>query len=153
MINWAHYHQDFSSSLFVEYMAWFIGWNYALLYQLAAAAVLVHWSKYVVHLIELISGYKVVSMVVQPPVAWNETGLNFYATGQVINLPAVAITIAITILLVSGIRPTAIVNLILVVFKIIILLIFIFACAKHVNTDNYRPFFPRNEGKLKRANT
>ena len=105
------------------------------------------------HLIELISGYHVTSMVVLPPVAWNETGMNFYATGQVINLPAIAITIAITVLLVSGIRPTAIVNLVLVVFKIIILLIFIFACAKYVKKENYQPFFPRNEGRSKISNT
>ena len=133
-------------------MAWFIGWNYALLYQLAALTVVVGWSKYAVHLVGLIANYTSISTVVEAPVAWNETGLNFYATGQVINLPAIAITIAITMLLVSGIRSTAIVNLVLVAFKIIILLIFIFACAKYVNRENYKSFFPENQGKLEILN-
>ncbi|CAF4096831.1 unnamed protein product, partial [Rotaria sordida] len=69
-------------------------------------------------------------------------------TGQAINLPAIAITIAITILLIIGIRQTAIVNLVLVVIKIIIILIFIFACCKYVDRNNYYPFFPPNKGSF-----
>jgi APA family basic amino acid/polyamine antiporter len=133
--------------LFIEYLAWFIGWNYALVYQLAALTVVVDWSKYVVHFINLFSNYNVTSSVVGAPIAWDETALSFYITGQAINLPAIAITIAMTLLLISGIRPTAIVNLVLVVIKIIILLIFIFACCKYVDLNNYKPFFPKNEGK------
>jgi APA family basic amino acid/polyamine antiporter len=133
--------------LFVEYLAWFIGWNYALLYQLAALTVVVNWSKYVVHFINLFSNYNVTKSIVQAHWAWNETALSFYSTGQVINLPAIAITIAITLLLIWGIRPTAMVNLVLVIIKIIILLIFIFACCKYVDLNNYKPFFPKNEGK------
>ena len=133
--------------MFLEYFAWFIGWNYALLYQLAALTVVVGWSKYIVHLTDLISYHQVTRSVVEAPVAWNETGTNFYTTGQAINLPAIAITVAITVLLVSGIRPTAIVNLVLNIFKIIILFVFIFVCAKYVNNANYKPFFPENQGK------
>jgi APA family basic amino acid/polyamine antiporter len=133
--------------LFVEYLAWFIGWNYALLYQLSALTVVDAWSEYVVDLINLLSDYNVTKSVVEAPIAWNETALNFYITGQAINLPAIAITMAITFLLISGIRPTAMVNLVLVIIKIIILLIFIFACCKYVNRDNYKPFFPPNGGK------
>ena len=144
-------HELFSLS-FTEYMAWFIGWNYALLNQLAALTVVVAWSKYIVHLVVLISGQNVTTLIVEAPVAWNESATNFYVTGQVINLPAIAITIAITFLLVSGIRSTSIVNLVLVVFKIIVLLIFIFACAKYVKRENYTPFFPQNEGKPKILN-
>jgi APA family basic amino acid/polyamine antiporter len=85
--------------------------------------------------------------LVEAPINWNETVPNFYITGQAINLPAIAITVAMTLLLISGNRPTAMVNLVLVIIKIIILLIFIFACCKYVNRDNYKPFFPPNEGK------
>ncbi len=132
---------------FVEYWAWFIGWNYALLYQLAALTVVVDWSKYVVHFIDNVSVYNVTRLLVQAPVAWNETAGLFSATGQAINIPAIAITIAITLLLIYGIRPTAMVILVLVVFKIIILLIFIFPCCKYVDRKNYEPFFPRNRGR------
>jgi APA family basic amino acid/polyamine antiporter len=127
-------------------LAWFIGWNYALLYQLAALTVVVSWSEYLVDFIELVSNYHVASVVVQAPVAWNETAFHFYATGDAINLPAIAITILLTIVLIIGIRVTAIFNLVLVVFKIIILLIFIFACSKYVNRKNFDSFFPPNQG-------
>jgi APA family basic amino acid/polyamine antiporter len=151
---------DFFLLLFVEYLAWFIGWNYALLYQLGASAVVVHWSKYVVQFINDLSHCNVTSSVVEPCIAWNvtrsvveapwgwnETALSFYSTGQLINLPAITIIIAITLLLISGIRPTDMVNLVLVIITIITILIFIFACCKHVDINNYKPFFPPNEGK------
>lgn len=72
----------------------------------------------------------------------------FSSTGAVINLPAVAITAAIIIILIIGVRQTTIVNLVFVILKIIVLLIFIFACCKYVNVNNYSPFFPGNEGML-----
>jgi basic amino acid/polyamine antiporter, APA family len=131
-----------------EYLAWFIGWNSALLYQLACLTVVVGWGEYVQHLIGIISDYNVTSSIVQAPIAWNETSVGFYVTGQVINLPAIAITIGITILLIIGIRETAMVNMVLVVIKIIILLIFIFVTCRYVNRNNYKPFFPSNLGNI-----
>lgn len=132
--------------LFVEYLAWFIGWNYALLYQLAALTVVVNWSKYLVNFIELVSDYNVTSAVVQSPIAWQEATGSFYITGHAINLPAIAITIILTTILAIGIRPTAMFNLVLVVIKVIVLLIFIFACCKYVDRENYTPFIPPNQG-------
>jgi APA family basic amino acid/polyamine antiporter len=85
-------------------------------------------------------------MVTQAPLLWDETTNSFVVTGQAINLPAIVISVALTLLLITGIRPTAIVNLVLVVFKIIVLLIFIFACCKYVDRKNYTPFFPSNLG-------
>ncbi|CAF4173629.1 unnamed protein product, partial [Rotaria sordida] len=88
------------------------------------------------------------STIVQAPVAWDEDDGHFFVTGQVINLPAIAITIAITILLIIRVHQMARVNLVLVVFKIITLLIFIFACCNYVNRNNYNPFFPPNQGSF-----
>jgi APA family basic amino acid/polyamine antiporter len=131
----------------VEYAAWFIGWNFALLYQLAALTVVVGWSDYVVNLAKVVSNHNVTASIVQAPVIWNEDALRFSVTGQAINLPAIVITIAVTIFLVIETRIAAMVNLVLVVIKIIILLIFIFACCKYVDRKNYIPFFPPNLGK------
>jgi APA family basic amino acid/polyamine antiporter len=117
-----------------------------LLYQLGASAVVVRWSLYVVHFINLISDYNITTSLVQAPVAWSEESNTFYSTGQVINLPSIVITIAITIILIIGIRETVIINLIFVVIKVIILLIFIFTCCAHVDRKNYDPFFPPNAG-------
>jgi APA family basic amino acid/polyamine antiporter len=123
-----------------------IGWLSTLLYQLGASAVVVNWSQHVVHLIELASKSNIPKSVVQAPLGWSEELTTFYRTGQIINLPAVAITIAVTVLLVIGIRETAIINLVFVIIKVIILLIFIFACCIYVDRNNYTPFFPLNQG-------
>jgi APA family basic amino acid/polyamine antiporter len=125
-----------------------MGWLLTLLYQLGASAVVVSWSDYVVHFIDLISDYNITKSLVEAPVGWSEELNMFYRTGQIINLPAIAITIAVTFVLVIGIRETAIVNLIFVIIKVIILLIFIFACCIHVDRKNYTPFFPPNQGIL-----
>ncbi|CAF1080708.1 unnamed protein product [Adineta steineri] len=131
-----------------EYAAWFIGWNYALFYQLAACTVVVSWSKYVTHFIYVVSDYNSTNSLIQAPVAWSDDTQSFSVTGGAINLPAIFITIAITVLLISGIYATAIVNFVLVVIKIIILLIFLFATCKYVNVDNYKPFIPSNQGSF-----
>ncbi|CAF3659593.1 unnamed protein product [Adineta steineri] len=131
-----------------EYAAWFIGWNYALFYQLAACTVVVSWGKYVTHFIYVVSDYNSTNSLIQAPVAWSDDTQSFSVTGGAINLPAIFITIAITVLLIIGIYATAIVNFVLVIIKIIILLIFLFATCKYVNVDNYKPFIPSNQGSF-----
>ncbi len=106
----------------------------------------VRWSDYVLHLINLISNYNITTSLVEAPVAWSEDSNKFYTTGQVINLPAIAITIAVSFVLIIGIRETAIVNLTFVIIKVIILLIFIIAGSMQVATKNYDPFIPPNRG-------
>jgi APA family basic amino acid/polyamine antiporter len=123
-----------------------MGWLLTLLYQLGASAVVVSWSDYVVHFIDIISDYNITKSLVEAPVGWSEELNMFYRTGQIINLPAIAITIAVTFVLFIGIRETAIVNFIFVIIKVIILLIFFFACCIHVHRKNYTPFFPPNQG-------
>ncbi|CAF2410457.1 unnamed protein product [Rotaria sp. Silwood2] len=133
---------------FGEYLAWFIGWNSVLLYLFSVLTVTDACGKYVTLFINIISDYNITSVIVQSPIAWDEDAERFFITGQVINLPAIGITIAITILLIIGIRQTAKFNLVLVVIKVIILLIFIFACCNYVNLNNYNPFFPANKGSF-----
>ncbi|CAF3552845.1 unnamed protein product [Rotaria sp. Silwood1] len=93
-----------------EYLAWFIGWNTGLLYLFSILTLTVAWGKYVVLFVDIVSDYNVTSMIVQAPVAWNEDAERFYVTGQAINLPAIGITIAITMLLLIRIRQTAIIS-------------------------------------------
>ncbi|CAF4329943.1 unnamed protein product [Rotaria socialis] len=131
-----------------EYLAWFIGWNSALIYLFGIFTVAASWSKYVVFFIEIVSGYNSTRKIVEPPWGWNQTANIFYPTGQAINLPAIAIITATTIILIIGIRATATVNLVFVIIKVIILLIFIFSCCKYVDTKNYDPFFPSNLGSF-----
>ncbi|CAM4840840.1 unnamed protein product [Rotaria magnacalcarata] len=131
-----------------EYLAWFIGWNSALIYLFGIFTVAASWSKYVVFFIEIVSGYNSTRMIVEPPWGWNQTAKIFYPTGQTIDLPAITIIAAITIILIIGIRTTATVNLVFVIIKVVILLIFICSCCKYVDTKNYDPFFPPNLGSF-----
>ena len=105
-----------------------------------------NWSHYVVHLIDIVSDYNITKSLVEAPIAWDINLGRFYLTGQVINLPSIAITIVIVVVLIIGIRESATFNLVFVVLKIIILLIFIFTCCVHVKRSNYEPFFPSNLG-------
>ena len=116
-------------------------------YLLAAATVAVGWSGYIVHFIETVSRHNATQWIVDAPVAWSEESNVFYATGKVINLPAIIIVIALTLLLLTGIGESAKVNIVIVVIKIAVILLFIFACCGYTHRGNYTPFFPPNEGQ------
>lgn len=131
-----------------EYLAWIIGWDLVLEYLLAAATVAVGWSGYVVNFVETISKHNATKWIVEAPVAWNEHTNGFYATGKVLNLPAVAIVVVLTILLLIGIGESAKINVVIVVIKIGVVLLFIFACCGYTHRDNYKPFIPPNEGSF-----
>jgi APA family basic amino acid/polyamine antiporter len=62
------------------------------------------------------------------------------------NLPAVAIVLFVTILLVIGIRESANANNVVVVIKLAVVLAFIVAGIQYVNADNWQPFVPANTG-------
>jgi basic amino acid/polyamine antiporter, APA family len=62
------------------------------------------------------------------------------------NLPAVFITLAVTMLLVIGVSESATVNNIIVAIKVTVILAFIAVGAFFVNTDNWHPFIPEPTG-------
>src|SRR6185312_3824123 len=59
-----------------------------------------------------------------------------------INLPAFAIVMVITWLLLLGARESARANNVMVAVKLVVLAIFIFGGLTHINTANYHPFAP-----------
>jgi APA family basic amino acid/polyamine antiporter len=62
------------------------------------------------------------------------------------NLPAVFITLAVTMLLVIGVSESATVNNIIVAIKVTVILAFIAVGAFFVNPDNWHPFIPEPTG-------
>ncbi|PYR71537.1 MAG: amino acid permease, partial [Acidobacteria bacterium] len=68
------------------------------------------------------------------------------AETAVFNVPAVAITVAVTALLIIGVRESASVNAVIVVLKIALLLIVIGAGAMFIDPANWHPFIPPNTG-------
>ena len=82
----------------------------------------------------------------QAPIFWAKEVDQFKLAEGMMDLPAIAITVAVCLVLIMGIRATVIVNLIFVIIKVIILLIFIIAGSIYIDRKNYSPFFPPNRG-------
>ena len=119
-----------------EFVAWIIGWDLILEYAFGAATVAVGWSGYVVSLFRDTLGMNFPLALAAPP------GMEIKsATGAVIgvgvfNLPAALIAVAVTLLLIRGIKESASFNSIIVMIKVLVVVLFIIAGVGYVNTDN-----------------
>src|SRR5205814_3220484 len=65
----------------------------------------------------------------------------------IFNLPAVLIIFVVTTLLVIGIKESANFNNLIVCIKIAVVLLFIAAAARAINSANWHPFIPPNTGR------
>jgi APA family basic amino acid/polyamine antiporter len=131
-----------------ELVAWIIGWDLILEYLVSAAAVSVGWSGYVVAFMHDALGIDLPHAWTSAPVLWKED--HFEMTGAIVNLPAMLIILAVTAMLVRGIKESARVNTVIVIVKVIIVLLFIVFAAPYVHTQNWHPFIPPNEGAFGR---
>jgi basic amino acid/polyamine antiporter, APA family len=128
-----------------ELLAWIIGWDLILEYSLGASTVAVGWSGYIV------SFLKDVGIVV--PAQWaNPMGAEVtLADGSIVqgifNMPAAFIALAVTALLVVGIRESAGANSVIVLIKVTVVLLFIAFGAAYVNAENWTPFIPEPTGE------
>jgi APA family basic amino acid/polyamine antiporter len=77
-------------------------------------------------------------------------GGRFVLTGDVMNLPAVLIVLAVTVVLVIGIKESARFNAVIVVVKVAVVLAFIAFAWSFVNPANWEPFIPENQGHFGR---
>jgi APA family basic amino acid/polyamine antiporter len=135
-----------------EIVAWVIGWDLILEYALGATTVAIGWSGYVVSFLRDL-GIVIPSAYAQSPLAYEAATSAWHATGAVLNVPAMAIIIAISALLVIGIHESARANNLIVAIKLAIVVIFIVAAARHVSTANWTTqsnptgaFVPPNAG-------
>jgi APA family basic amino acid/polyamine antiporter len=129
-----------------ELVAWMIGWDLILEYLVSAAAVSVGWSGYVVAFAHDTFGVTLPSAWTSAPVVWKED--HFEGTGAFLNLPAALIVLAVTVLLVRGVKESARFNTAIVFVKVTVVLLFIALAARFVNTANWHPFVPENTGKF-----
>jgi basic amino acid/polyamine antiporter, APA family len=128
----------YTYATFGELMAWIVGWALVLEYAVAASAVAVGWSGYIVGLLaQLHNLLPLLPNIVIPP----EIANGPYA-GGIINLPAVFIGMAVTTLLVLGTKESATVNAVLVVIKVLALLAFIALTVPVINGARFVPFAP-----------
>lgn len=126
-----------------ELLAWTIGWDLILEYLVGASAVSVSWSSYVVAFLDDVGAGSIVRHEwTTAPFAFNESTNAFALTGAYINVPAIAIVIAATVLLIIGIKESARFNAFAVGVKIVVILIIIFGSIKFINPGNWHPFVP-----------
>src|SRR3954449_10679971 len=114
-----------------ELLAWIIGWDLILEYGVSVAAVAVGWGGYLQNLLDSVFGISLPDAIAQPP-----------GEGGTINLPAVVLVLAITALLVVGVRESARANSVMVLLKLAILVFFIVVGVTAFNGDNFTPFAP-----------
>lgn len=124
--------------------AWLVGWNVVLEYSLGAATVAAGWSGY-------FSGALASAGITVPPRLSAATGQAVtLADGTVataiVNLPAIGIVAALTLLLILGTRESARINNLMVVVKLVVVLAFVALGAGHVVAANWQPFVPPNAG-------
>ncbi|KAJ2778943.1 hypothetical protein H4R18_004305 [Coemansia javaensis] len=130
-----------------EFLAWVIGWDLILEYLVGASTVAVGWSAYVVSFFKDAFGVTFTKKTTQAPVLWDSKELAFRVNhGAYINIPAMFVALAVTALLVLGMRQTSWVNKTVVVIKITVILLFIFGACRFVDRSNYHPFVPPREG-------
>lgn len=127
-----------------EFIAWIIGWDLILEYLFASSTVAVGWSGYFVSFLKDF-GIIIPEKLCQAP--FNHiAGHGWIATGSIINLPAIAIVVFVSVLLVIGIKESVGFNNIIVVLKLIVVLLFIGFGIAYINVDNWKPFIPHNTG-------
>ena len=121
----------YSYAVMGELVAWMVGWALILEYAIAAGAVSVGWSGYMVGWLNTSFNLDIPLTLVRGPF-----------DGGVINLPAMAIAGLITWLLVLGTKESATVNAVLVAIKITALSLFVALTLPVIQSGKFVPFAP-----------
>lgn len=124
-----------------ELFAWIIGWDLILEYAVASATVAHGWSHYFQDFLGIL-GIKFGHAISNAPFDFSPTTGLLSSTGSVLDLPAIFITVLITIILVKGIKESAGVNAGIVITKLAIVLLVIILGAFYINPANWHPFAP-----------
>jgi APA family basic amino acid/polyamine antiporter len=134
-----------------ELVAWIIGWDLILEYAVGNVAVAISWGDYFNTLIKgfvelppwLTTGYRTALLSSDPAIhGLLDTAPHIAGIPIVSHVPAFAIVMLITVLLLQGAKESVRVNNIMVVIKLLALALFIAVGATHLHGANYTPFAP-----------
>ncbi len=135
-----------------ELVAWIIGWDLILEYAVGNVAVAISWGDYFNTLLKgfnvviptwLTTGYRTALLSSDPAVhGLLQTTPHIFGIPILIHLPAFAIVMMITVLLLQGAKESVRANNIMVMIKLLALGLFIAVGATHLNPANYHPFAP-----------
>ena len=114
-----------------ELVAWIIGWDLILEYGLSVSAIAVGWGQYFNELLDSAFGVSLPDAIASPP-----------GEGGSVNVPAVFVVLAVTGLLIVGVRESARSNTVMVAIKLIVLAIFVVVGLTAFDSSNFKPFAP-----------
>jgi APA family basic amino acid/polyamine antiporter len=133
-----------------ELLAWIIGWDLILEYAIGSSFVAAGWSNYFESFLRHVFGVVIDPRLTSAPWDFDIHHGRFFiqtvtlADGQTacawLNLPAVMITAAVTVVLVIGIRESAGFNAAMVLVNIGVILTVVGVGAAYVDPGNWRPF-------------
>ncbi len=113
-----------------EIVAWVVGWDLILEYGAGACAVAIGWAGY-------LNNAFVAAGIYIPDYL-----LKSYFEGGFVNLFALLIVSILTMVLLYGIKQSARVNMFIVLLKMSVIAVFIFAAVPNVEPTNWEPFSP-----------
>jgi APA family basic amino acid/polyamine antiporter len=135
-----------------ELVAWIIGWDLILEYAVGNVAVAISWGDYFNTLLQglgvnlpiwLRTGYRTALLSANPEIhGLLDAAPHLLGMPILIHVPAFAIVMVITWLLLRGARESATANNIMVMIKLLALTVFVAVGASHLNPANYHPFAP-----------
>ncbi len=145
----------YSYTVLGEIIAWIIGWDLILEYNVAALSVSISWSAYIVSLLQSLGIKLPIWLSLDYQTFLHQISLNpslakevpqFFGYMVSLNLPAIFIISLITIIMVIGIKESSFVNSIMVITKLIILLFFVLIGIFFIKPINFNlpdyGFFP-----------
>ncbi|SFI15138.1 amino acid permease [Planctomicrobium piriforme] len=118
-----------------EVWAWIIGWDLILEYAMACGVVAAHWTHYLNVALQTLFGIEIPPVLTSDP--FTPVMVGGHAVQAFVNLPAILIMLATTVVLVIGIRESATTNAVLVVVKLAVVLLVIGLGVSYVSMDNW----------------
>lgn len=120
-----------------EFVAWIIGWDLLLEYGVGAATVAIAWSEY-------LNKFLLLYFDTQIPWQWCHSPWDHGPEGMrgIVNLPAVAIVFLLTLVLVRGMKESALINGLIVIVKVAIVVLVIALGWSFIDPANHTPYVP-----------
>jgi APA family basic amino acid/polyamine antiporter len=121
-----------------ELVAWIIGWDLVLEYAVGAATVAIAWSQYFNKLLTDIFHMAPV------PYQWSHSPMEVAASGVsgIVNLPAIAILLVLSLVLARGTQESAVLNNLIVITKVAIVILVIAIGWGFIVPANHTPYIP-----------
>jgi basic amino acid/polyamine antiporter, APA family len=139
-----------------ELLAWIIGWDLILEYAIGSSVVAAGWSNYLDAFLHNVFDFQLDPRLRSAPWDYDVQHGTFMlktvtlASGQTVmawlNLPAIFITAAVTVVLVIGVKESAGFNAAMVLLNIGVILTVVGIGAAYIEPKNWRPFFHEDKG-------